>query len=58
MTATWNRPQLAHLAQRLADVRTRLQAVTPQLVQAQVSAVGRMAEIVRAAAAKPPEGRS
>jgi hypothetical protein len=51
----WTKPQLAHIAQRLADVRARLQAVTPQLVQAQVSAVGRMADVVRAAAAKPPE---
>ena len=57
MTATWNRHQFAQLAQRLADVRTRLQAVTPQLVQAQVSAVSRMVDVVRAAAGKPPEGR-
>jgi hypothetical protein len=57
MTATWSRPQFEKLAQRLADVKVRLQAVTPQLVQAQVRAVGQMVDVLRAAAGKPPEGR-
>jgi hypothetical protein len=57
MNATWTRPQFEKLAQRLADVKVRLQAVTPQLVQAQVAALGRMADVVRAAAGKPPEAR-
>ncbi len=58
LTKAWTRSQLAHLAQRLADVRAQLQAIALQLAQAQVTALGRMAELVRAAAGKPPEVRS
>ncbi|MFH1531087.1 MAG: hypothetical protein ABIK09_10190 [Pseudomonadota bacterium] len=54
----WTQPRLPHLARRLAEIRARLQAVTPQLIEAQVRAVGSMADVVKAATGhSPPESQ-
>lgn len=54
----WTQPRIPLLAQRLAEIRAQLQAVAPELVEAQVRAVRSMADVVSAAAKHtPPEGR-
>ncbi len=55
----WTQPRVPLLAQHLAEIRAQLQAVTPQLIEAQVRAVASMADVVRAATKHAlPEGRS
>ena len=54
----WTQHRVPLLAQRLAEIRAQLQAVAPELVEAQVRAVASMADVVRAAAKHaPPEGQ-